>query len=101
MFGVWVVRIEGEPDLARRWAYAGFVFVGHVHEVVAEGVVIVVLESARCELSGDEVDMGLGETCASAFTQMFNNSRRAPKTNERARRRRCCRTHFERGVRWR
>ena len=43
-------------------------FVGHVHEVVAEAVVIVVLESARCELSGDEVDMGLGEACASAFT---------------------------------
>ena len=76
-------------------------FVGHVHEVVAEGVVIVVLESARCELSGDEVDMGLRETGTSAFTQIFNNSRCAPKTNERARRRRCCRTHFERGFRWR
>ena len=86
MFGVWVVRIEGEPDLTWRWAYAGFVFVGHVHEVVAEGVVIVVLKSARCELSGEEVDMGLGETCTSAFTQVFNDSRCAPKTHERARR---------------
>jgi hypothetical protein len=77
------------------------VFVGHIHEVVAEGVVIVVLESAWCELSGDEVDMGLGEASASAFTQVFNNPRCAPKTHERARRRRCCRTHFERGFRWR
>ena len=60
VFCVGVGGVEGETDLARGRAFGGLVEVCHVHGVVLEGGVIVVLEAGRSELASDDVDVGLG-----------------------------------------
>lgn len=61
VFGVGVVGVESEADLAGRWAWTGFMDVGHVHEVVLEGCVVVFAETTWCGVVYGEIDVGDGE----------------------------------------
>lgn len=61
VFGVGISGVESAADVARVWAGCGFVYVGHVHDVVLESGVVVVAETTwRGVVEGDG-DVGDGE----------------------------------------
>lgn len=62
VFGVGVVGVESETDLAGGRTWTGLVQVGHVHEVVLEGSVVVVAETTWGGVVEGDVDVGNGKT---------------------------------------
>jgi len=75
---VWVLRVEFQSYLSGRLGLdvGRLVFVGKVHEIVGEGSVVVVLQPAWGELTGDEsLDVGLGETSLWMSAQVAGNAR--------------------------
>jgi len=68
---VGVFRVVSEANLAGRRAWAGFVFVGHVHDVVLEGGVVVVFEAAWGGVAYKDFDVRLWKHCAPVFAQIF------------------------------
>jgi len=97
MFGVWIVGVEFESNLARCFTLPSFMSVCHVHEVVFEGTVVVVFEATRRELACDDVDVRLGKTSLWMPTKLARNARGGLEPPYRVSRR-CCnglRTHFQ------
>ena len=62
VFGVGVVGVESEADVAGWWTWAGLVDVGHVEEVVLEGGVVVFAETTWGGVVHGDVDVGYRET---------------------------------------
>lgn len=56
------------------------VLIGHIHEVILKGVVIVVFEAAWREFAGDNVDGWTWKTSAAVFPQVCADSWRTAKT---------------------
>ena len=60
-------------------------FVGHVHEVVPEGGVVVVLDPTWGKLARDDAYVGLGEVGAPVPLEMLGHSRCTSKADDGAR----------------
>lgn len=60
VFGVGVIGVESEADLAGWWTGTGLVDVSHVHEVVLEGGVVVVADTTWGGVVHGDVDVGDG-----------------------------------------
>jgi hypothetical protein len=54
VFGIWVIGVELEANLPGGRTRKMLMLVCHVHEVVLEGVVVVVFETTWSEFAGDE-----------------------------------------------
>jgi hypothetical protein len=61
---VWVLRVEGEADVAGWWTRTTLVVVGHVEEIISKGVVIVLAEAGEVGVTDDDVGVGDGEDTA-------------------------------------
>ena len=61
VFRIGVVGVESEADLAGWWTGTGLVDIGHVHEVVLKGGVVVVADATWGGVVYGDGDMGYGE----------------------------------------
>ena len=78
-----VLRVELETDLAGLlMSTSGLVLVGHVHKVIAEGVVVVFLEPVLGEFAGDDVDVGGGQPGFGVFAEVLGYARGAAEALE-------------------
>jgi hypothetical protein len=82
---IWIVWVEFEAYFAlffaRVWV---FVLVGHVHEVVAKGGIIMVFESTWGKVASNDGYVGMREVCGSVFSKEFFNFRSTTKAGNGA-----------------
>ena len=82
-FGVWVIRVKCKSNLPRWWTFSNLVFVCHIHEVVPQAIVVMVLEPTWRELACRDFDVWLGETRLGISTQLPCDTWRTLKTCQR------------------
>jgi len=88
MFGKGVLRVERKTNLARRRTREMFMSIGHVHEIVLEGVIIIIFESAWCKFASDQGDGWTGETCEPVLAKMGADGGSTSKTRSQRRHKR-------------